>query len=231
MDVKIIGKSEDILDFNNMISMQHSREYSVDLEGDNLSRHGKINYIQIYAVATNKIFIFDCANLEKNEVTRVLSPIFGDASITKYMFDCRLDVDALYHQYGIRIAGEIDIQLYEIAYRKCSGQGNSNYYNGLWKILSAFHSQVGISSADLGIKEKYSKQFKKNNYALDLNDNDVVRYLAIDIIFLDKFFNIFNPKIGNGKIRERIVKETENRQNYWQKSEIVNDKSCAISAI
>ena len=235
MDVKIISKPEDILDFDRTVSMRHSSEYSVDLEGDNLSRHGKINYIQIYAVATNKIFIFDCANLEKTDVKRVLSPIFDDASIAKYMFDCRSDVDALYHQYDIKLTGVLDLQLYEIAYRKCTCERNQvkwhKYYNGLKKTLAVYGSQVGITSTDLEIKEKFTKQFIQKNYALDLNDSDVVRYLAIDIIFLDRLYNIYHPIIDDKDLISRIVAETEKRQNHWQKPEFINDKSNAISAI
>ena len=59
MDVKIISKPEDILDFDRTVSMRHSSEYSVDLEGDNLSRHGLfllVTLIQCF-VFLNKIFI------------------------------------------------------------------------------------------------------------------------------------------------------------------------------
>ena len=57
MDVKIIRKPEDILDFDRTVSMQPNSEYSVDLEGDNLSHHGKINYIHIQWPRTESSFL------------------------------------------------------------------------------------------------------------------------------------------------------------------------------
>ena len=231
MDVNIISKLDDILDFEANVTRKRGNEYSVDLEGERLSRHGKINYIQIYEVASNKIFIFVCAKLVKSDVTRVLCPIFDNASIAKYMFDCRSDADALYHQYDIKLTGVIDVQLHEIAFRKCSGFNNQRHYSGLKKTLATYGSKLGITSTDLAIKEKFSNQFNQKNYELDLNESDAVRYLAIDIIYLDELYKIFNPKIGNGNMRARIMAETERRQNYWQKPEFVNHQSNAISAI
>ena len=231
MDITIINTVEDIQYFKEASLPSVCDEFSVDLEGDRLSRHGKINFIQVYAVFTRKVFIFDCSKLDKSEIRRVLEPIFDNESIVKYMFDCRSDVDALYHQYGIKLSGVVDVQLYEIAYRKCTGYGKARFYHGLFKTMSEFKCQAGIPQSDLATKDKYSQQFKLENYELNVKDIDALRYLAIDIIYLDKLYRIFLPKIGNGNMRTKIMRETANRQNYWMKPVFVNDRSNAVSAI
>ena len=97
--------------------------------------------------------------------------------------------------------------------------------------LCSNSAQVDIECTDLAIKEKYSNQFKQENYTLDLNDSDVVRYLAIGIIFLAKLYKIFQTKIGHGNMRSRIVAEAERRQNIWKNVVFVNNRSNAVSAI
>jgi ribonuclease D len=231
MSYTILKDSSDILNFETKLSKNNFREYSVDLEGERLCRHGKILNIQLCIIETNDIVIFECLKLSIPEMKRVLDPIFDNASIVKYMFDCRSDVDALYHQYNIKLSGVVDIQLYEIAYRKCNGMGNSRYYNGLFKTLTIFSSEIDISQIDLQIKKKFSDKFCQKNYDLNLNDLDVLNYLSIDVLYLKKLYVIFNQKIGYGKMRNKIESETELRQNCWQKSEFINDRSNAISAI
>jgi exonuclease 3'-5' domain-containing protein 1 len=231
MSYTIIKDSNDILNFEKKLLTNNFREYSVDLEGERLCRHGRILNIQLYIIETNEMFIFECLKLSIPEMKRVLDPIFDNASILKYMFDCRSDVDALYHQYNIKLSGVVDIQLYEIAYRKCNGMGTSRYYNGLFKTLTEYASSIDISEKDLQIKKKYSDQFCQKNYELNLNDIDVLKYLSIDVLYLKKLYVIFNQKIGYGKMRNKIESETELRQNCWQKGEFVNDRSNAISAI
>jgi ribonuclease D len=206
-------------------------EYSVDLEGKNLSRLGRILNIQLCIIETNEIIIFECSKLSIPEMRRVLDPIFGNASIVKYMFDCRSDVDALYHQYNIKLSAVVDIQLYEIAFRKCNGGTNLMFYNGLFRTLAENASVIGISKKKLQIKKKYSDQFRRENFDLNLNDLDVLKYLSIDVFYLKKLYDIFNQKIGNGKMRNKIKKETELRQNYWANKEFIKNKSHAISAI
>ena len=87
---------------------------SLDLEGQNLCRHGEIYTIQAFIPTLQSAFIFDCRKLDKSDVVDCFKRILSDSNIMKYMFDCRSDADALYHQYGLLLNNVIDIQLYEI---------------------------------------------------------------------------------------------------------------------
>ena len=229
---KIINNFNDIVEFSNNVSLNSSiNEFAFDLEGDNLCRHGKINYIQLFVIQTNNAYIFNCSSLNKNDIKSALGSIFENKTIAKYMFDCRSDADALYHQYEIRLNGVVDVQLYEVGYRKCSGLGGKRSGFCLLRTLSNYSHQLNIPSSQLAIKDRYSMQFKQKNFQLNLNEPDVVTYLTIDIIYLKKLFLIFCPKIDNSNVKTRIERETESRQNIWMKSQFVNDRSNAISAI
>ena len=229
MNFVFIKTSNDISDFESYINSGY-KEYAVDLEGDNLCRHGKINFIQICVVETSRIFIFDMSELSIADTHRALNPIFSDITVSKYMFDCRSDSDALYHQLNIKLVGVVDVQLYEIGFRKCKNFG-TRFYKGLFKTLQEYSHEIGVTSNDLDIKKKYSDQFNEKNYKLDLNDRDVQRYLAIDVLFLKNLYTIFNRGITNAKIRSKINLEARTRENTWMKDVFVKDRRNAISVI
>jgi hypothetical protein len=226
----IINNSDDIALVGDISSNNNLTKFAVDLEGDDLCRHGKINYIQLYDILNDQIYIFNCSILTKTDIKTALGRLFESKTIAKYMFDCRSDVDALYHQYDIITDGVLDVQLYEIGYRKSIG-GYHRFYHGFYKTLVSQKYQVGISDKQLAIKDKYHTQFRQNKFDLNLNEPDVLEYLKIDIIYLEKLFLIFNQKIGPGKTRENIDKETKSRQNIWMLPHFVNDRSNAISKI
>ena len=229
MSISLVSNSKDISDFEAYTNAGY-KEYSVDLEGLRLSRHGKINFIQVCVVKTCRVFLFDMSKVSPDEIRRALSPIFSDNSISKFMFDCRADADALYHQLNIKLSGVVDIQLFEIGFRKCTN-GNAAYYHGLFKVLEENRYQIDVTSKDFDIKKKYKEQFKQEKLNVNLDDQEVLRFMAIDVIFLKNLYTHFNGRINNAKIRSNINAETKKRENYWTKAVYVDDKSKALSVI
>ena len=61
------------------------------------------------------VYLFDILTLSIPVFARETKDIFADANITKWMFDCRRDVEALSCQMGLVPAGVIDLQLYDTA--------------------------------------------------------------------------------------------------------------------
>ncbi|XMA11671.1 hypothetical protein WAI453_004462 [Rhynchosporium graminicola] len=57
--------------------------------------------------------LFDTVNESEISVKRILE----DPAICKVFFDVRNDSAALYHQYGIKLQGIVDIQIMELAAR------------------------------------------------------------------------------------------------------------------
>jgi ribonuclease D len=229
MEISVVDDSCGIDRFNHVVESQ--TEISVDIEGDGLCRNGRISLIQIHMPRVKKTFIFDCKALDLTKLKSSLEPIFGSQNIIKYMFDCRADVDALYHQYDIKLCNVIDVQLYEIGFRKCSGIQYTAFYKGLFATLSTHSSLIGISHSDLQIKKTISNRFKNNDFALSLQDPMTIKYLYIDVAYLHKLYEKFRPQIGSGNVYRKIVTETTARENIWRKPTFVNDRSFAVSAI
>ncbi|RDH26307.1 exonuclease [Aspergillus welwitschiae] len=97
----------------------------IDLEGVNLSRHGTTSVLQIFVSSTQKTFLVDILSLKDKAFSHstsdgsTLRSILESPSISKVFFDVRNDSDALFSQYGIELAGVQDLQLMELATRKC----------------------------------------------------------------------------------------------------------------
>jgi exonuclease 3'-5' domain-containing protein 1 len=102
---------------------------AVDLEGVSMSRRGAVTLLQV-AVA-EKVFLFDVQALSTEDLflrevspktttgrSKSLKDVLEDVSVTKLMFDCRVDSDALFHQHGVALAGVFDVQLADVAARR-----------------------------------------------------------------------------------------------------------------
>lgn len=228
MEYIIINSRELIWSF---INQRRYNEISIDIEGDDLCRYGRINTIQLFVPTNNRFFLFDCSKLSVDEVRNALFHVLDDRNIVKYFFDCRSDVDALYHQYGLVVTNVIDVQLYEMAYRKVNRIGSPYHYSSLYRTLCNYSSCIQISGDELHIKDKFSKQFKSNNYFMDLHDVDVLRYMLIDVLYLHKLFYALSSSAGGGKVYHSILKETKRRVDIWKNPTFFKGKSNALSAI
>ncbi|XP_021372133.1 piRNA biogenesis protein EXD1-like [Mizuhopecten yessoensis] len=89
---------------------------AVDCEGVNLSRLGELTLLTIATKA--EVFVFDILKLSQAAFDNGLCEVLEDNSIEKLMFDCRQDSDSLWHQFKVKIAGVLDIQLLEIMFRR-----------------------------------------------------------------------------------------------------------------
>lgn len=95
----------------------------LDLEGDNVSRKGKISLITVLNHQLQQIHIIDVLSLGYVAFTTTsvsgtsLKSILEDPSTTKWFWDLRNSADALWAHYEIDLAGVLDVQLLENASR------------------------------------------------------------------------------------------------------------------
>jgi hypothetical protein len=89
---------------------------------------------------------------------------------------------------------------------------------------------VDISSEELEIKDKINMQHRYKNYEVDLESSEMLKYLLIDVYYLERLFNIFVKRIAAHLLR-KIKEETIRRQDIWKKDSFVNDRSNAVSAV
>jgi hypothetical protein len=97
----------------------------VDLEGNNLGRHGNIQLMQLYQPNLNTIYLLDIDKLHAAaftttssiDINTTLKSVLVGHSVRKPFFDCRSDSAALYFQYDIKLDATAvdDLQLYELA--------------------------------------------------------------------------------------------------------------------
>jgi hypothetical protein len=106
-------------------------DLSVDLEGYHLGRDGAISLVQIFVHANNVIYLIHIAVLgaaafstpvsatsgRLNGMPLTLKTVLESSAVTKLFWDCRSDSDALYHIYGVKLAGVVDVQLWGVATR------------------------------------------------------------------------------------------------------------------
>ncbi|KAL8870165.1 MAG: hypothetical protein Q9174_003726 [Haloplaca sp. 1 TL-2023] len=96
----------------------------LDLEGVNLSRHGSVSILQIYAQPVNRVYLVDVHTLQDQafstpgkDNSATLKSILESATIPKVFFDVRNDSDALFGHFTIRLSRVEDLQLMEFATR------------------------------------------------------------------------------------------------------------------
>ena len=82
------------------------------VQGENLGRDGKLHFIQ-FGCEDGSVFLFDILTLGMDAFEHGgLRALLEDGGVTKLMYDCRHDADALFHLCGgVRVAGAVDLQI------------------------------------------------------------------------------------------------------------------------
>ncbi|KAK4636031.1 hypothetical protein CLAFUW4_01299 [Fulvia fulva] len=90
----------------------------LDCEGDNMGRRGTLDLVNIFVPRENVVFVINVATLKEQAFSATmdnealnLKAVLEDESMSKAIFDCRTDSDALFSHFGIKLAGVVDIQL------------------------------------------------------------------------------------------------------------------------
>ncbi|PKK31192.1 piRNA biogenesis protein EXD1 isoform X1 [Columba livia] len=92
-----------------VLQLKQQHVVSVAGEGVNLSRYGKLSWLE---VATKScIFLFDIFLLGPRAFKNGLQMVLEDKNILKVMHDCRWISDCLFHQYGVLLFNVFDTQV------------------------------------------------------------------------------------------------------------------------
>jgi ribonuclease D len=97
------------------------RVIAIDCEAINLSRQGILSIVQI--ASQGSCYLFDVLNEENTiedqlSLFAIIKRIFENEDIEKVIHDCRMDADALYHQYGIELKNVHDTQAWDMMIRR-----------------------------------------------------------------------------------------------------------------
>jgi len=137
--------------------LQNERVISVDCEGTNLSRHGKVCLLQI--ATERETFLFDVLSLGSTTFEHGIENILQDHKIMKVMHDCRADSDALFHQFSVRLANVYDLQTVHALHQKVSESWTPKNRASLTDLVKAYAPQEANA---LAYKVKLRPQFKDN---------------------------------------------------------------------
>lgn len=192
----------------------------VDLEGDDLCRHGTLSLVTIFVESRRSVHLIDITTLREQAFAasdsqgRTLRLILEADSIVKVFFDIRNDSDALFSHYGIRVQGIEDVQLMELASRYA--HSSKLRFNGLAKCIE--------SNPDLDprerrgwsvVKDRGKRLFRTGKDGYAIFDRrplpaEVLEYCVQDVTFLPKLRDSYRAKLCNASWR-KVQEETLTR--------------------
>jgi hypothetical protein len=211
---------------------------AVDCEGVSLSRKGELTILSI--ATREKAYLFDVLKIGKAIFSGGLQEILEDSTQEKLMFDCRQDSDALWHQFNVKLAGVLDLQLLEIMYRRENPTSESAKPSpktkfGRYKRRSQFTHQVEkiygyrrcleLYLEDdklIEAKDSGGKLFKINNKAWKVRplSETLIQYCVADTMGMFKLYDKMKDILSSvdGKTRLKIASE-KYVEFYRQKEE------------
>lgn len=177
----------------------------LDLEGENLSRHGTLSLIQIYISTTNEVYLVDVHTLGKvafltqgTNSPNTLKYILESSEIQKAIFDVRRDSDALYSHFDVSVAGIQDIQLMEVARRPSF----KKYLNGLSKCIDRDANLPPEQRQKwLAVKEKGHKLFSTDRggsfkvFSQRPLSEDIKSYCVQDVQYLARLWQVYDAEL------------------------------------
>lgn len=169
----------------------------LDLEGKSLSREGTLTLITILLHPQNTVFIIDVLTLGQSTFTvgkPNLKSVLEDATIPKYIWDCRNDADALKAHFDVGLAGVLDIQLMEMATRWRA----KTYLGGLAKSVEYdLRGTVNRTVIEAWLKEKKqgSDAMETDQFSVRPLRPETVRYCVGDVEMLPRLREVYMRKI------------------------------------
>lgn len=185
----------------------------LDLEGNNLSRHGTISLITILLHPQKTVHLIDVLTLGTTAFTtpsnnaKTLKSILEDLNIPKCIWDVRNDADALWAHYNINLAGITDIQLLENASRS----DDKTYIRGLDKCIQHDLS-LGFIERERWLRTK--KDIKAlmpfNIFGVRPMSDKTVQYCVGDVTHLPELYTVYLERI-NSEWLVKAMQESANR--------------------
>lgn len=154
-----VANEEAFVDALNDIS--HSHEIAFDAEGVRLSRSGPLtlaSFLVLDATAPVSAYLIDVQEIGAERVFSTTSPslraILEDPKIRKVTYDCRTDSDALFHQFGVRLTGVLELQVLDQAVR--IQQGAPLPLSPQYAVLNCSYLMAMAKMAERHLNKKFS---------------------------------------------------------------------------
>ena len=198
---------------NTVKELRRQNEIAVDCKGNNLGRVGSLDILTI-GTLNRKVFLFDIAKLGSHAFDFGLRELLESENMTKLMYDCRNDSDALAHLYKVKLAGVLDLQLVELDKRPKFKRRNGKKFPGLKSLRESFDEYIDDDKTG-ELKERVSEQIWNAQLSgatiWDKRplDTEFENYCAVDTVKLFTLQKVFKKKMDKDRMleatRERIV--------------------------
>lgn len=200
----------------------------IDLEGVNLSRHGTISILQLYIHPIKKVYLIDvlvlqekCFSTPGTKSRLTLRDILESKSNPKVFFDVRNDSDALYSHFHIKLAGVVDLQLWELAARPFAGR----FLKGLAKCIECDSPLSESEKLEfMQTKEKGKMLFSPDHggsYEV-FNERplgeDIQAYCAQDVYFLPGLLEWYT-RMSDPRWEKRVAEASQLRVAQSQRED------------
>jgi len=198
-------------------TIKASSVVAVDCEGVRMSRTGPVTVVQ--CATRDAIYLIDVQSLggrafgDRN-AGGLRDVLESSEAPLKLMFDCRMDSDALFHQFDVRLENVMDVQVLDVAARRALGK-MIDRVAGIVKCAGTHLTSAETAVAD-DLKVRVKKLYAVEESTLwadrPLTD-DVRRYAALDVYLLLKLYEkiMFDLKEDKDDWVARTLKESSRR--------------------
>ena len=192
---------------------------AVDCEGVSLSRKGALTIITV--ATEDLVYIFDVLKLGRIIFSSGLGEILADKFREKLMFDCRQDSDALWHQFHVKLAGVLDLQLLEVIYRRenasaktrrLSTRNRRSQRTGEVENINGFRRCIELYVKDeklVKIKDKGKELIKEDEKVWKKRPltDALIKYCVVDTMGMFRLFDKMRAVNGGDRARLRVASE------------------------
>lgn len=104
-------------------ALQSSDVLILDSEGKDLGiQSGSLSIVTLHIPTSQKTYLFDVLNLSTSDL-RPMYNLLESPSVTKVVFDGRMDYSALYHEKSVAMQNVVDMQIADVRSRVLRGEG------------------------------------------------------------------------------------------------------------
>ena len=207
MSIQVVDTTDSMATLvDSLINLQVSPpSIYIDIEGVNLGRNGSTSIVTVYVLPTDRVYLVDIHILgaaafktRGNTSRQSFQEVLESEAHPKVFFDVRNDSDALYSQFGVRLAGIHDVQLMELATRP----GSKEFVNGLVRCICSDAGLDDQQQFDWSTGKSAGKRLFDPNQGgryEAFNDRPLSRiltdYCAQDVAFLPRLWIAYDAKL------------------------------------
>jgi len=173
---------------------------AVDCEGFELGRDGILCLIQV--ATDSHVYIFDVLSLGTILFDQGLRYILENPIPTKVFYDCRRDSDILYHHFGVKLKGVLDVALTEVFYRWVNGHGNPRFLKGYKRCVESY---LFIENPHFfQVKERIGSRMTLGDTQFWMQrplSSDALEYSAYDVKYLRELHFVLSQSMSTKNIR------------------------------